>query len=238
MQCVVLAGGQGTRLRGIFGETPKHLVPVNERPFADFQVARLTARGFDRLTYAIGFGALQIREYFDSRAPLSFRVDFVEDGSAPLGTGGAIRQLLDLGLLEEEFAITYGDTLLEVEPRQLFDVLKRSEHATGIMSVWRNQNFLGDSNAHFDGKWVTQYDKTRESSSDFDFIDYGMIVLKRRSIEEHIKPGYFVDLADLMTRLASEGRLLGLEVFERFYEVGTLDALRETEIYLASRVAD
>lgn len=235
MQCVVLAGGQGTRLRGIFGDTPKHLVPVNERPFADYQVARLTSRGFDRLTYAIGFGAAQIRNYFDERAPLKFRVDFVEDGPTPLGTGGAIRQLYDLDLLDEAFAVTYGDTLLEVEPRQLFEILADNEDADAVMSVWKNRNFLGDSNAHFDGKWVTEYDKTRQANPKFEFIDYGMIVLKRESVKKYIKSGQFVDLADVMSSLAFGGRLLGLEVFERFYEVGTLDALRETEIYLASR---
>lgn len=235
---MILAGGQGTRLRGIFGQTPKHLVPVNERPFADYQVARLVSRGFDRLTYAIGFGASQIRQYFDERAPLSFRVEFVEDGPSPLGTGGALRQLHDMGLLEDTFAVTYGDTLLEMNPQQLFANLTANDTADGVMTVWKNRNFLVDSNASFDGQWVTKYDKTRTADLHFDYIDYGMIALRRKAIEDWVPASQFVDLADMMTRLASDRRLLGLEVFERFYEVGTLDAIRETEIYLATRTTN
>jgi len=229
VQCVVLAGGQGTRLRGVFGTTPKHLVPVNGQPFADFQVSRLIDFGFTRLTYAVGFGATEIVEYFQDRDYSGLEIDFVVDGPTPLGTGGAIRQINDLGLLDEVFAVTYGDTLLDLQPARMFALMETNPTAEGVLAVWKNKNFLGDSNASFDGKYVDHYDKSKTKEHKFEYIDYGLMVLRQNVVSEQIQAGVPTDLASVITDLASAKQLLGLEVFERFYEVGTLDAIRETE---------
>jgi NDP-sugar pyrophosphorylase family protein len=57
----------------------------------------------------------------------------------------------------------------------------------------------------------------------------------RREVIEELAPGVPHDLADLYARLVGERRMIGFEVFQRFYEVGTPRGLAETERYLASR---
>jgi NDP-sugar pyrophosphorylase family protein len=68
------------------------------------------------------------------------------------------------------------------------------------------------------------------------YIDYGVALL-RRAAAERIPQDRPFDLAELYTSLVAEGRMVGYEVFNRFYEIGTPAALEEAANYLAARAA-
>ena len=54
MQCVILAGGEGTRMAPYTDTVPKTLLPVAGRPFADWQLTWLAGQGVDEVVYSIG----------------------------------------------------------------------------------------------------------------------------------------------------------------------------------------
>ena len=82
-----------------------------------------------------------------------------------------------------------------------------------------------------DGKLLRYDKKTR--TPEMDYIDYGVALL-RREAAERIPADRPFDLAELYTALVLEGRMIGYEVTNRFYEIGTPAALEETALYLAS----
>lgn len=86
---VVLAGGLGTRIRGVLGDTPKVLAPINGRPFLDLLLERLAAEGAGRVILALGHRAEAVAEHLAAVPPPLPVVQVVEP--APLGTGGAVR---------------------------------------------------------------------------------------------------------------------------------------------------
>ena len=96
------------------------------------------------------------------------------------------------------------------------------------MTVLRNEGRWDRSNADFDGKLVTCYSKAQ---GDFEWIDYGLIVLERDVVAE-IPADLPSDLGDLLSRLSDEGRLAGFEAEERFYEIGSPSGLAELEAFL------
>lgn len=232
MQCVVLAGGKGTRLQGMFGNTPKLLVPVLDESFADLQLARLIDCGFTRLTYAIGHESAQIRRHFACHPETRVQIEFLADGETPRGTGGAIRHLYDMNMLDDAFAITYGDTLLDVDPLRLFQRLAADDQSFAVLSVWKNDNFLVPSNVDFDGHHVVSYIKDPDAHMGYRYVDYGMMVARKSIIPEYLPSGKFSDLGRLVSQLAESHTLLGHEVFNRFYEIGTPAGLADTERYL------
>ena len=63
MQCVILAGGLGTRMRQLTGDTPKTLLPVGGFPFAFYQLDWLAQHGVTDVVYSIGFQGHLIQEY-------------------------------------------------------------------------------------------------------------------------------------------------------------------------------
>ncbi len=100
IQAVILAGGQGTRLRPVTTNLPKPLVPVANRPLIEHQLRHLAERGVRDVTLALGYGAekFKVLEALASELLITLRI-VVEP--APLGTGGALRFCADEGAFDE-----------------------------------------------------------------------------------------------------------------------------------------
>jgi NDP-sugar pyrophosphorylase family protein len=226
-ECVILAGGVASRLGAQAGELPKTLVPVAGRPFADHQLTWLAEQGVEEVVYCIAYRGEQIREYVGDGSNWDLSVAYVDEGTELRGTGGALRLAYDEGTLAGSFAVLYGDAYLRLDLPNVFHTFKASTRPA-LMTVIRNEGRWDKSNADFDGKLVTRYSK---SKGDFEWIDYGLLVLERDVVAE-IPAGQSSDLADLLTRLSEEGRLAGFEAKERFYEIGSPSGLAELEAFL------
>jgi D-glycero-alpha-D-manno-heptose 1-phosphate guanylyltransferase len=116
MEAIVLAGGLGTRLRGIIDDLPKPMAPVAGRPFLALVLDRLVAARFETAVLAVGYRHEAIRGHFgESYRGLRLRYS-VE--SEPLGTGGAIRLACEHVSVRELFVLN-GDTFLELDFRAM-----------------------------------------------------------------------------------------------------------------------
>jgi NDP-sugar pyrophosphorylase family protein len=100
VQAVILAGGQGTRLRPVTVNLPKPLVPVANRPLVEHQLRYLASRGVCDVTLALGYGAEHFKTLEDLAAELSITLRVVVE-PAPLGTGGALRFCADEGAFDD-----------------------------------------------------------------------------------------------------------------------------------------
>jgi len=237
MQCLILAGGLGTRLQGLapdIDKTAKVLIDVAGRPFADHQLSWLADQGVRRVVYCIGHLGDQVREFVGDGARWGLQVAYVDEGGKLLGTGGAIRLALDEGALDDGFLVLYGDSYLNIDIKALWAA--SDEGRVPVMSVLKNDGRWDASNASFDGAMVTRFEKGLDdpAAEGLDYIDYGMSVLNRQVIEAHIACGQIFDLAELSGRLAEAGALRGFEASQRFYEIGSPEGLARLEAYLAS----
>ena len=122
MKAVVLAGGEGTRLKPLTYKRPKPLMPVAGRPCIDYVIRSLVASGFqeiitttaylsDTLIKSIGDGT-------DYNASILYSFE-----SKPAGTAGAVRRVANF--IDDTFVVAYGDVLADVDVRALFDFHKR-----------------------------------------------------------------------------------------------------------------
>jgi NDP-sugar pyrophosphorylase family protein len=234
LQCVVLAGGAGTRMRPLTEEMPKALVPVLGKPFADWQLELLAKQGIERVLYSVGYRGEMIRDHVGDGSRWGLEVIYVDEGHQLRGTGGALRLALDLGELEEAFFVLYGDSYLPVD----LSAIERAWEQTplpALMTVFRNDGLWDASNAIYSGGRVVLYDKDRPADrvADMHWIDYGLSVLTRDTVDERVAAGEVTDLAGLMRELSVEGKLAGFEVSERFYEAGSPEGLRDLEQYLS-----
>jgi NDP-sugar pyrophosphorylase family protein len=233
LQCVVLAGGLGTRMRPATEAVPKALVRVLGKPFADWQLEHLAAQGVERLIYSVGYRGDMLRAHVGDGSGFGLKVTWVDEGERLRGTGGAIRLALDEGALEDAFFVLYGDSYLTVVMSEV-EVAWRDSKQPALMTVMRNEGRWDSSNAIYKDGRVVLYDKSRpkERQSEMHWIDYGLSVLAREVITTRIERDTVADLADLMKDLSTEGVLAGLEVNQRFYEAGSPSGLQDLEKYL------
>lgn len=112
MEAIVLAGGLGTRLRGVVDDVPKPMAPVQGRPFLAFVLDQLADSGFGTAILATGYLHETIRAHFGEKFRTVALVYSVED--QPLGTGGAIRLACAQSRAQEVFVLN-GDTYLSLD---------------------------------------------------------------------------------------------------------------------------
>jgi NDP-sugar pyrophosphorylase family protein len=234
MQCLILAGGRGTRMAPYTDELPKVLLPVAGRPFADWQLMWLAAQDVDEVIYSIGHLGDQIRRHVGMGERWGLKVRYVDEGADLRGTGGALRQALEASALAEQFLVLYGDSFLCVDVRSVWDAFVASKSAA-LMSVYLNDGQWERSNVVFSDGIVTRYEKgLPRIPGEMRYVDYGLSVFKRSTVEQWIPRDAVVDLADTFAALSGAGELAGYEAVERFYEIGSPGGLKDLEVRLRS----
>jgi NDP-sugar pyrophosphorylase family protein len=237
MQCVILAGGRGTRMAPFTDALPKALLPVAGRPFADWQLSWLADQGVSEVIYSIGHLGDQIRRHVGDGERWGLKVHYVDEGTDLRGTGGALRQALEASVLAERFLVLYGDSYLDVDVRSVWSAAVASKSAA-LMSVFLNNEQWERSNVVFSDNMVVRYEKgLSEIPSEMCHVDYGLSVFKRATVDEWVPSNAFVDLAETFTALSSAGELSGYEVLGRFYEIGSPSGLKDLETRLTSSLA-
>ena len=226
----ILAGGLATRLRPITETIPKALVEVAGVPFIYRQLNYLREQGIERVVLCIGYLGEMIETLVGNGEQFGLQVSYSYDGATLLGTGGALKKALPL--LGEHFFVLYGDSFLPVD----FSVTQqayRHSGQQGLMTVLKNSDRWDKSNVLFVDGQLVEYNK-RTPRADMAYIDYGLGVLSAEVLSPH-PSDQFLDLADIYHSLSMQGQLAGLEVKDRFYEIGSHSGLKETEEYFLAK---
>ena len=219
----ILAGGLGTRLGEHVRDTPKPLLEVAGRPFLLWQLDLLREHGASRIVLCVGYLGELIEERIGDGADIGLDIRYAYDPPELAGTAGAIRAALPL--LGEEFLVLYGDTYLEIDYSAVAAAF-RASGCPALMTVLHNHGEWDASNAAFDGRRV-RYSK-RSPTPEMEWIDYGLGALR----DEAVAASADADLATVYERLSEQSLLAGYEATERFWEIGTPDALTATDRHL------
>ena len=134
VKAVVMAGGEGTRLRPLTSNQPKPMVPIVGKPCMEHILELLKLHGFEEVIVTVAFLPQAIRSYFGGGETLGMDVSYsVEE--TPLGTAGSVR--LAAGRLDDTFLVISGDALCDVDLTRLIE-FHREKHASvtiGLKSV-------------------------------------------------------------------------------------------------------
>jgi NDP-sugar pyrophosphorylase family protein len=223
----ILAGGLATRLRPITEKVPKLLVEVAGEPFFEHQIRLLKQAGLTRLVLCVGHLGEKIVERYGDGSSRGVSIQYSFDGPKLLGTGGALIQALPK--LGEAFYVLYGDSYLPVDYRAVGDFFQRSGKP-GLMTVYENQGQYDASNVWFEDGCIRVYDKKTRLPR-MSHIDYGLGLFRATAFDGFPRDAV-VDLADVQKALVARDELVGYEMNQRFYEIGSPAGLAELEALL------
>jgi len=234
MQCLILAGGLGTRIKAVSEDLPKSLIPVCGKPFIDHQLTWLAKQGITSVAIATGYQAEMISEFVGTGKRWGLNVACIEDGPQLLGTGGSIRNAVDHHLMDHGFFVLYGDSYLDVNFSAVWEASGSGQYP--VMTVYKNDGNWDRSNVVMKDGRLVLFEKNRKDAREIgmDYIDYGLSVLTRETVLTHFVPHLEVDFADVCHRLSQSQELRAFEVFERFYEIGSPEGLADLEAHLSS----
>lgn len=116
-QAIILAGGLGTRIRDLFPNIPKCMVPVAGRPFLDYLLLKLSSQGIEKVILSVGYKKLIIQNHYGDMFE-NLSIVYSEE-SEPLGTGGAIKRALQY-CDQESCLVLNGDSYLDFNISKFF----------------------------------------------------------------------------------------------------------------------
>ena len=223
MKAVIMAGGEGTRLRPLTSTAPKPMLPLANRPMMEHVVNLLKQHGFDEIVVTVAFLANHIKTYFGDGSEFGVSISYADE-PVPLGTAGSVANAKER--LDETFLVISGDVLTDINLTQILDFHReRKAVATLGLTAVDNPLEFGIVITNEDGTIERFLEKPTWGQVFSDTINTGIYVLEPE-VFEYIPSGRSVDFSgEVFPALLAAGRPLYGAVVEGYWEdVGTLEA--------------
>jgi mannose-1-phosphate guanylyltransferase/phosphomannomutase len=223
VKAVIMAGGEGTRLRPLTSRAPKPMIPLANRPMMEHIVHLLAAHGFDEVVVTVAFMADAIRNYFGDGSEHGIKITYSNEDS-PLGTAGSVGNAR--AMLDDTFLVISGDVLTDINLTSVVEFHRsRGSAATLALKSVENPLDFGIVITESDGSISRFLEKPTWGEVFSDNINTGIYVLEPE-IFDFIPPGKPVDFSsEVFPALLGAGRTIyGLPVEGYWEDVGTLEA--------------
>ena len=224
MRAVVMAGGEGTRLRPLTTNVPKPLLPVVGEPIMGHLLRLLRRHGVGEAVVTVQYLAGSIRSYFGDGAEYGVALSYATE-AVPLGTAGSVKNAEE-GLRGEPFLVISGDALTDIDLSRLIE-FHHANDALVTVALSRKPNVLEFGNVITDesGRIERFIEKPTWGQVFSDTVNTGIYVmapevLARIPADERIDWS-----ADVFPELLADGeRLFGFVTSEYWEDVGTIDS--------------
>jgi mannose-1-phosphate guanylyltransferase / phosphomannomutase len=226
MKAVVMAGGEGTRLRPLTSNQPKPMVPIVGKPCMEHILELLREHGLTDVIVTVAFLPQAIRSYFGEGDTLGLNIGYSVEES-PLGTAGSVR--LAARQLDETFLVISGDALCDLDLTKLIEFHKERGAAVtiGLKSV-ENPLEFGIVVTDDEGRIERFLEKPSWGQVFSDTINTGIYVLEPEVLR-HVPTDRPYDFSkELFPYLLEMGRpLYGFVMDGYWQDVGDLDQYRQ-----------
>jgi dTDP-glucose pyrophosphorylase len=229
---VIMAGGEGKRLRPLTEAMPKPLVEVGGRPLVEIMIERLRRSGVTEIIVALHHKPDTIRDRLGDGSRLGVRLDYSVEPK-PLGTMGALTLLRDR--LPTPFFVVNADILTRCDFRAMWEFHRRSAPAAMTVGVSLHQVDIpyGEFTLH-DGRVTRVEEKPRKEFP----VNAGIYLVDPSAIEL-IPVGEYFDATDMIGALVDRGRVVAAHLIREYWlDVGRLPDLEKANRDVAAGLLD
>ncbi|MDO8609219.1 MAG: sugar phosphate nucleotidyltransferase [bacterium] len=219
-KAIILAGGQGTKLRPYTYEVPKSMLPIKGRPLLEYTIENLKKNSITDIIISIGYLGDQIKKHFSNGEKFGVNITYLEE-KIPLQTGGSIRKLKSK-INNQTFIVLHGDILTTLNVADL--ILFHREHksmATIAMTTVKNPESYGQLQLH-GTTLVKFYQQTAKSQIISNLINCGMYVFETSIFQYFPNQESFL-LEDIIETLIKRKKVTGFVFEGQWFDVGNLE---------------
>ncbi len=238
---MILAGGFGTRLKGIFPDVPKPMVPIFNMPLLEHQIIQCRNSGFKTILLLLHHQHHVITEYFGDGSKWDVNLQYQVE-QIPRGTAGALFD--SLGLLGHVFLVLYGDTFFDVDLKSIWNFHKLND--ADVTLFLHPNNHPADSDLveiddHLNVCSIHPYATRGHELQYRNLVNAALYVVKKSALSDAIPLTGVSDLArDTFPLLLKKGDV-SLKAYlspEYIKDMGTPDRLIKVERDLNSGMVD
>lgn len=235
-QAVILAGGEGKRLRPFTLQNPKPMVLVNGKPFLLHLINLLKDNGIKEIVILTGHLDNKIKEYFGNGAKFGLQIKYsftpLKNENGQENESG-LRLKIAQSLLRNYFLLLYCDNYW---PLQLSKLIKYyNDHSSDcLVTVYSNLDNSTKNNISVNEKgYVEKYDKTRNEKN-LNGIDIGYFIVNKKILE--LLPNFNSSFElDILPKLIRKNRLSGYLTNQKYYSIGDATRVKLTEKFLSPK---
>lgn len=232
---VILAGGKATRLYPITKNTPKSLLEFNGKPFLQYQLELLRDNDFVDIHLCLGVFADSILKFISNKKEFGFNITYSID-YPNLGTGGALNRVPHQ--LGKYFFVMYGDSYLPHVDFHSMQEIFCANNADILLSICRvdhdaNIEFCPDAELYKEDRiigHIVNYNKSHPTEK-MNYSDYGTAILSRKVFDGYSYGSKF-DLSGIYQSACDKHNLLGYDVCQNFYEIGSKEGIEKFQKYI------
>jgi len=226
MHALIIAGGEGQRLRPLTDDRPKGMVAIGGKPILQWQVEWLRDNGVTHAVLACGYRHDVIQEYFGDGSAFGLSIDYSIEAT-PLGRGGALKLAYRQVPPDAEIVIATNGDNLNTQP--LAPMLRQHKRTGAVATLLLTQLRSPYGIARQRGKHITGF---VEKPLLPHWLNAGVYVLNREFLEACPEVGDHEDA--LFPKLAAEGKLYGFRSRAFWRAIDTIKDLQEAEKELAA----
>lgn len=222
-KALILAGGQGTRLRPITHEIPKPLIPLHDKPILQHTIDLFKRYGITEILISVGYKAEKIKEFFGNGKRFGVDIIYLEENE-PLGTAGPLN--LAREHLTDTFMMCNADELKNIDLHEMYLFHKESgAKATIALTTVADPSQYGV--AKLMGNKILEFiEKPAQGTAPSNLINAGLYVLEP-SIFDFVPKGTGSIERDIFPKIAQEGKLFGFPFSGQWFDTGTLERYEE-----------
>lgn len=227
---IVLAGGEGTRLRNVIADIPKPLAPINGRPFLDILLSQLSRfDDINKVVLAVGYKAEMILDRYGGCPDYNFEIVFSIEKKL-LGTGGAIKQAISF-TGTDDIIVLNGDTYVEISFDDLF-MFHRNRNAFVTVVLKEVDNVRRYGNVRIDNKNKVLLFEEKQNTNKQGLINAGVYLVKK-SCFDNVEPSKVISFErEILPELVEKDRVYGFVVNGKFIDIGIPETYKEAPEYL------
>lgn len=229
MKAVVLAGGEGTRLRPLTLTRPKSMLPLGPAPVIEHLIKHLSKCGFSEVILTLGYLNEQVRRYLGDGSKLGVNIHYsIEPEDLLLGTAGSVK--LVSHLLDERFLVIQGDTYTEIGLSEAVKAhIKEGSDATVVVKSAPNPWLFGTVEYDENGFITGFQEKPRPEECRSNKVSTGIYVLEPEALDFIAQHPCDFAKNVFPKMLASRKRLLAYEGEGYWVDVGSREGYLEAQ---------
>ena len=223
-EAIVLAGGLGTRLKGVISDIPKPMAPVANKPFLIYIFDYLKKQGIERVILSVGYKYEIIEDYFSNNYEGIELVYSVEE--EPVGTGGGIRLAVDKLKMDAAFVIN-GDTFFDVklEKQEALAFKMKSDLCLALKPM---SDFDRYGSVAIENNTITSFKEKQFVKEGL--INGGIYWLKKSFLESFNSGQKFSFEQDLMEKEVGIGQISGFISDNYFIDIGIPEDYKKANV--------
>lgn len=218
-QAVILAGGEGAKMRPLTYELPKPLIPVKGKPILEYIIENLRKADIRDIILATGHLGDKIRQHFGKGAKFGVNISYSQE-KKNLGTAGALANCYKL-IKQQPFLVLHGDVLIEIDIKELiaFHESQSNKTATLVLSTISDPTSYG--NVSLEGNKIIKFtEKPSYKQTESYLVSVGTYVFEH-TIFDYIPEKLPAMLENIFPVLAKKGLLRGFTFAGKWFDIST-----------------